>query len=115
MSKEFNGGIGSSKLSRVLEALESCDTAMSRLMKMLVQEEHLSSLYDPEKLTPGSQICGQVRAARSAVENAADALETQTNQATREMNAFRLKVEALRNVFDVVKVDDAEIGVPGNC
>ena len=115
MSKEFDGGIGTSALFNALKALESVDKAVSELTNMLLQEEHLSSLYDPDKLKPSLPICAEIKAARKVVESAVAELRRQTNQATAEMNSFRMKVETLRDLFDSVKVTDSEIGAVGHC
>lgn len=115
MSKEYDGGIGTTPLFNALKALESVDRTVSELTNMLLQEEHLSSLYDPDKVKPTLPICAQIKTARKRVEDAVDELRRQTNQATAEMNSFKAKVEALRNLFDSVKVDESEIGGPGHC
>src|SRR5688500_19358740 len=100
MGKEFDGGIGTTKLMNAMRALEQVDKAVSELTNMLLQEEHLSSLYDPVKLKPSLPICAQIKAARATVEGAVDELRRQTNQATAEMNSFKYKVETLRDLFD---------------
>ena len=115
MAKEFDGGIGTDPLHQALNALKDVDIAASELMRILVEEEHASSLYDPDKLKPGSQVCQEIKAARASAENAVGELAKQTAQATTEMKKFTLKVEKLLNAFDKVKVKKTEIGVAGHC